>query len=232
MRAHTAPKISAIAIAAGLLCAPGLRADIVTVFENSTGAVVTTGRSATFDSLATGDSIANYSEDKLDFKIAGAVDGDGIVVAPGGFSSGFLYPNGGAMHPLTITTTDDALLYGIQFDLGSGAPTEQASGDTLPLAFELLNGTTVVYSSTLDAIQTSSGYLFGIQDVSGFTSLKITNCSGDPCALTAQNSIAIDNVAADLTQPVPEPSAWLPLAFGLLSLMAVVWRRKTPAKSC
>jgi hypothetical protein len=218
-----------------LLCfmLPGsLRAGTVTVFMNSTGAVASADRSATFDSVTTGTSLTSYSEDGLLFSIPGATAFEGFTPAPAGFSGNFFYPSGGSLNPLTITTTDSALLYGIQFFLGSGFSSQDPAGALLPIAYQLSLGVNVLGSGTFDAVQTSTGYLVGFRDPSGFGTLTITNCGVDPCTLGSVNAIAIDNVTADITAPlttVPEPTSLMLLGTGLLGLMALAARSKREA---
>jgi hypothetical protein len=221
-----------------ILLPNALRADTITVYENTTGATPLISRTATFSSLSTFNNISNYTEDGLSFSIPGAGDDEFLTPAPGGFSGGFLYPNGGSPNPLTISTTDNATLYGIQFNLGSGDSLEFYAGDTLPIAYELLSGATVVGSGSLDAVQTSSGYLLGFSDPSGFTSLVITNCLSDPCSISDENVIAIDNVAADLTAPVslvtstPEPPAATLVATGMLAFAGLARRKLRRTAGC
>lgn len=207
--------------------AGSLRAQ-VTVYMNSSGAVPIVGRSATFDSVSGGTSLTSYSEDGLEFSIPGAVAFESFTPAPAGFSGNFFYPSGGSGNPLTITTTDDATLYGVQFYLGSGWG-QMAAGDLLPIAYQVNLGATVVGSGTFDALQTAQGYLLGFSDPSGFTTLTISNCDFDPCALSDEQAIAIDNVSADVTPfstITPEPSTFMLFGSGLLAAAGML-KRKT-----
>ena len=221
----------------GLLCLvqPGsLWADTVTVFMNSSGAVQSADLSATFDPLTSDNfSSSPYVEGGLVFSTPGAQYAGGFFTpAPAGFSGGFLYSNGGSPNPLTITTADNAILYGIEFYIGSGY-SERVPGEVLPIAYQLSLGGNVVGSGSFDAVQTINGYLLGFSDNSGFDTLTITNCAigVEPCALSDYNALAIDNVTADITPrtAVPEPTSLSLLGMGLLALTGMGWRHSQTA---
>lgn len=223
-------------LTAAMLCGLlplGAQADSIHVYENAAGATPSVDRTATFDALTTGTSLDSYTEDGLNFAWSTGSEID-FSPEPLGFDGSFLYAHHAPPDPLVITTTDTSLMYGIQFNVGTGFYTSTpgdggVAGADLPIAYQLSRGGNIVGSGSLDAIMSDNGYLLGLGDSAGFDTVEIYNCDSSPCTLAASNNgIAIDNVSADLT-PTPEPaSLWL-LAGGVLVYIGGDLRRRRGA---
>ena len=192
-------------------------------------AVTTVDREATFDTVQTGTNLNGYTEDHLlisvndiAFTNFDPTGGSGL----GGFSGGFHYPAAGAAGGTLITTTDNAEISGIEFNVGSGY-----GSPTTYFAYEAFkNGV----SDGSGAFAVESGSVLGFSDPSGFNELYIGAYDSLAQAqsanvLTDFQAVAIDNVKVQLQPQVsasPEPASLTLAAFGGVSLLGYAGLRR------
>jgi hypothetical protein len=183
-------------------------------------AVTAADRTATFNAVVTSTDLTNYTEDGLDITVPGL---SYIGFVPGsGFIGGFHYPDGGTAAPTIISTGDSALMYGIEFTLGTGYFAQQ--GRTTFVAWETYR-TGGLTGSGWFAADLSGAVIVGISDLLGFDEVHVANYQTFADVQTGigsqTNAIALDNVQAELnSSAVPEPATIGLLSSSLLALAA------------
>jgi len=199
------------------------------IFSTGAGSAVSSAdRVATFDSLTSyGIPLSSYTEDGLSITTPN-VSYVGFPAFSNSETTQFFYGNGGGDNFVTITTTDNAPIYGLEFLLGDGY-----GGTTTNLLWETLSGATVTGSGFVGGI--AKGTVVGWYDSSTFDTLEVAAGEG----LTASSvlgdfqAIALDNVRVQLSPTresnVPEPVSLSLLALGGVGLAVVVRRKRTIA---
>ena len=200
-----------------------LNANAAVIVTTGTGtAVSVVDRIATFDAITlNGMNISAYTENQLSVTGAGT-----SFLGVSSFSSvdqgGYYYNNGGSTGWTAISTTDNSIMYGVEFLMADGISTGYAD-------------TRVVWETYANSILTGSGiYLsnrgavVGWSDSSGFDELRVgANPDINYTALGQFQAIVVDDVKVALS-PVPIPSAvWL-FSSGLIGLIGLA-RRKANA---
>ena len=194
----------------------------VSVTFGSGSAVSSVDRSATFDAIASGFNLDGYTEDGLlisvpDFAFSGFDPfNEGNIR-----NSGFHYGSGGNTSFVTIAALDNSRIFGIEFLLGHGQGSTNAN-----VAWEALRGGSVVGSGNF---ATPRGSVVGFFDVVGFDELRVGANGSSYTALGQFQSIALDDLVADLTRSsseVPLPGAVIPMLSGLGILAARRLRKK------
>lgn len=186
-----------------------------------TGSAVTSiDRIATFDAItAVYMDISNYTENMINVSV---IDSEGSYVGFDAFLDGtytqFLYGYGGNDSYATITTTDTAIMTGLEFKIGHGSGQDLAN----TVWETYLNGS-ITGSGTFT---TKRGNIVGWSDQTGFDELRVGAYGYDYTALGQEQSIAIDDLAVQATAPVPEPATMLLFGTGLAGLVGSRLRRK------
>jgi hypothetical protein len=197
------------------------------IFSTGAGSAVSSAdRVATFGSLTSdGIPLSSYTEDGLSITTPN-VTFVGFQPFLNGQTTQFFYGNGGGDNFVTITTTDNAPIYGLEFLLGDGY-----GGTTTNLLWETLSGATVTGSGFVGGI--AKGTVVGWYDSSTFDTLEVAAGEG----LTASSvlgdfqAIALGDVRVQLTpaSSVPEPASLTLLALGCMGLAVVARRKRTIA---
>ena len=197
------------------------------IFSTGAGSAVSSAdRVATFGSLTSdGIPLSSYTEDGLSITTPN-VTFVGFQPFLNGQTTQFFYGNGGGDNFVTITTTDNVPIYGLEFLLGDGY-----GGTTTNLLWETLSGATVTGSGFVGDI--AKGTVVGWYDSSTFDTLEVAAGEG----LTASSvlgdfqAIALGDVRVQLTpaSSVPEPASLTLLALGCMGLAVVARRKRTIA---
>jgi hypothetical protein len=192
------------------------------IYNNTPGAIVVASHMATFDGIGTGSVINDYTEDNIHIQYNGGTAYNGYTPAPGGFNGGFYYASSGVSDYFRITAANNALLYGLQFNVGSGYLAQQA-GDVF-LTYAIVKNAAVIASGFLTVNTADNGAILGFRDAGGFDSLYIANYEGANRPFsTIDNALAMDDLQIDLNgAAVPEPSTAMLLGTAMVGLAAFV----------
>ncbi len=170
-----------------------------TTFSIGAGTAVTSvDRSAYFNSLAIGSSLAAYTEGLLKVATPDTAYGGFDPFNGNGNGTKFFYPDGGVNDWVTIQTTDSQLMYAVEFLSGNGFVP-----DSQTFYWETIKSSVVVSSGS---IVLNRGAVLGFSDPSGFDQLHISYTS--PFGPTINNAVAIDDLNVQLAI-VPEPSTFV-----------------------
>ncbi len=202
--------------AAGAVAAIGIvanEAEAATIFSTGAGSAVTTvDRSANFDSIRSNDPISNYVENGLELK------------EPSGFSltAGLDSLYFGGSNAVSISTTDGALMTGLEFLLSSFPTSSGYSGiqwQTYRQGLQISQGT---------ESGGSIGTILGWRDIAGFDKLIInTAFQGNQASLILDN-LNVQLLAASPPNPTPIPTpALLP---GLIGMGLAAMRKRKQAE--
>ncbi|MFT7266192.1 MAG: hypothetical protein ACI9A2_004281 [Halioglobus sp.] len=178
------------------LSAIAFQASATPIFSSS-ATVTSADRTATFTGIS--GSLVSYTEDAL------------IVAAPGNTCCfpNVHYESGGNYSFVTITGTDDAVFSAMDFVLSNGQ-----GGST----------TNVRWETYLDGILTGSGLESGVNknivvgwmDLSGFDEVRVAAAGSEALpGFGNHQSIALDNLRAQVEVSVPAPAPLLMIIVGL-----------------
>lgn len=209
-------QIITVSLTICLVCIGALPSFALPVQTTGSGSSVTViARSANFDSIATYTNLDGYTEGNLtvstpDYAFIAYSEYFPALV---GFSRGFFYPSGGVTAPITISASDNARMFGVEFNAGSGF----SSDPNVHFYWEAYDGAVMTGSGSITLVK---GTVIGINDLAGFTKLLV----GDPDF--SFNALALDNLKVDLggTPSVPEPSTFILVGAGIGGLALL--RRK------
>jgi hypothetical protein len=180
-------------------------------------------RTATFDSIVTGTNLNGYTEGNLIIStpttayVAYYTSTSGIFPSASptypGFSGGFFYPIGGVSAPITVKPLDNADMYDVKFNAGSGF-----TGDADEfVSWNIWDDGSIVSTGSLTVLK---GDQVDIAYHGGFDSIDLyaRNAEGG-----STNALALDNliVNTSLVSRVPEPATMLLFGLGLVGLAGV-----------
>jgi hypothetical protein len=207
-------------------------ANAATTQTLGTGSAVTSiDRIATFDSLDythNGTSLSSYTENYLLISTSGdSLSGWGPSVQPyfnpfhiplDPATQAFYFPEAGTTEWVTIQTTDNSKIFGVEFLYGNGWTTGDIYGvpwgiDNAWVTWQTLNGGTVVSSGQIGPDpMLSVGTIIGFYDPAGFDQLLL-RCNAPNQADPTIQALALDNLRVQL---IPEPASVTLIGAGLL----------------
>ncbi len=199
-----------------LVCGVLTAAPIVTFGAGS--AVTVADRVATFDSVVTGTPLGAYTEGGLNITVPGSAYAE-FTPAPG-FSGGFHYPSGGANGPTVISPTDSAIMFAVEFNIGTGFYAQM--GGTGYFAWETRLGGTSTGGGYFTA-DLSQAQVAGFADLAGFDTLLVANYQGLAEAMggitpEGYQALALDNLKVQLGPSdvvIPEPATFALAGLGI-----------------
>lgn len=198
------------------------------IFTIGAGSAVTSpDRIATFDTVTDGTPLAAYTEGGLSITVPNGAY-NGFTPAPG-FSGGFHYPNGGVSAPTTITPVDSAIMYGVEFNAGTGFSDQMGASAYYAWETQMGGVSTGGGYFTLDL---SQAQVVGFSDPAGFDTLLVANYASLAEAMggitaTGFQALALDNLSVQ-TGPgsaIPEPATIALSGLGILALGLLRRRR-------
>jgi hypothetical protein len=193
------------AAVAGLVLSVSGFASATLITTGSGTAVTSSDLSAYFDALIEGYDITSYTEGGLD------------IFAPGNHccKTGTFYESGGNNSWITISTTSNSAMFGVEFLLDMwwrGSATNYLFWETS--LDGAVTGSGINYSALM-------GDVIGFSDTAGFDTLRVGANYSLSQGLGFHQAIAIDNLSVQTSiesQEVPEPSTLAIFALGIMGL--------------